>query len=219
MAINITETVNTAAFENGYTAEQGAQPDYLATGMVNDVELLAVRIVELIEGGECCTFVRYAPDNTKPTETVDSVIVLPTGVERLFKDVAAAIQFVLKIGFGGQASSPIELVRKIVSKPMADPVHYAKTQYTTLSKELEIATASVDTINKKLDMATGIGWSEYPTHSNEYAAYSQIERASTAIADWQAMLDGKVTDLADTLTTAGIDPATFANIPVPPVTP
>ena len=212
MALNVTEAVNTAAFENNYTAEQGAQPEYLAQGLVNDVELLAVRIVELVEGGECCIFVRHAPDTTKPDATVDAVIIQPNGAERVYKDVAQAIQAVLKIGFGGQVDAPIELVRKIVSKPMTDPVHYAKSQYTALKKELDIATTSSEAMSKKLEMAMNIGWSAYPTHSSEYAAYSQINSSAAAIAEWHAMLDDKVGNLAETLTSAGIDPATFANI-------
>ena len=209
MAINTTEAVNTAAFENGYTAEQGAQPEYLAIGSVNDVELLNVRVVELVENGECCIFARYAPAVDTPDVTVDAVIIQPSGAEKIYKDVAQAIQTVLKIGFGAQVDAPVELVRKISSKAMSDPVHYAKSQYTALDKELTVANTSLDAINKKLEMASNIGWNGYPTHSSEYAAYSQIDRAATAIGEWQAMLETKVADLADTLTTAGIDPATL----------
>ena len=216
MALNINEAVSTAAYNSGFVDTTDGQPDYIVAGMLGDVEIMGVRICELEPAGKSVVFVKYAPDKDKPDETIDALIIGTDGKERVFTDAAAAVTFAGKLNFGGEPDAPIELVRKIEHQALADPLTVAKSTYSGLVKELDATNAATAAISTKLDAATAIGWSEMPTHTAEFAAFSQLESATEALADYSTMLELKVGDLGTMLTGAGVDLSTLVKTTTTP---
>jgi hypothetical protein len=210
MALNITEAVNQAAFDNMFVDDAGAQPDYIAAGMVNDVSFDRVRIVELEPNGSCVVFGAYTPDETKPDEIINAVVIAPTGKEMIFKDSGAALSFANRMSYGDDPDYPIEYVRCIASKAVGDPVAIAKSQYAAHVKEAAFAADSVVAITPKLDSAAALGWDEKPLRSQERIAYGRYEQAQAALEDWEASVAERTAKLRDVLVAAGINPATVA---------
>lgn len=220
MALNITEAVNQAAFDNMFVDDAGAQPDYIAAGMVNDVAFTSVRIVELEPNGSCVVFGAYTPDETKPDEIINAVVIAPTGKEMVFKDSGAALTFVNRMSYGDDPDYPIEYVRCIVSKAVGDPVAIAKSQYAAHVKEAALAADAVVAIGPKLDSAVALGWDEKPLRSQERIAHGRYEQAQTALEDWKAAVDERTANLRDVLVAAGINPTSVALDTTPaPTTP
>lgn len=222
MALNITEAVNQAAFDNMIVADSGSQPAYIAAGMVNDVAFTSVRIVELEPNGSCCIFGAYTPDEDKPDEIINAVVIAPTGKEMIFRDSVAALTFVNRMSYGDDPDYPIEYVRCVVSKAIGDPVAIAKSQYAAHVKESAVASDAVTVIAPKVESAIALGWDAMPLRSQERIASSRYEQAQAALEEWEASVTERTAKLRDVLVAAGINPTSVAldtTTPTPTPTP
>lgn len=180
-------------------------------GLLNDIAVSEVNVVETDASGKAVMFVvtsnASGADVTRP-------VVNSSGDVRIFADAASAMSIARKSNLPDGGDVVVTKFAKV--QTLGDPVASLKTAHKVAVTELALANKGLGVLVPKIAAAQSLHWDTAPDGSAEKAEYADYMAKQVAMNEWKTILGSKVANLAQGLTSAGIDPATYLPLPVKP---
>ena len=185
----------------GITAPEIQATPVLET-LLNDYKVGDVAIVQVDDSGRCIALaavqVASEPASIRPVATSNGDI-------KLFGDMGAAYPMVKRAKL--QPGAEVTFFRKLTSSAIGDPVANLKARYKSFKAEKAVVDKVKLSIDSKVTAAVALGW-DVSVGTPERAEYDDYLVRRTATNESIAFCAAKITALAQSLTAAGIDPAT-----------
>lgn len=190
-----------AATAIGVVVTPGALP--IVDQLLNDVEVSKVEAAEVTAKGKCLVLVTVVTEDGNEVRPVADA----NGSVKLFADGAAVVALAKRSNLPGGSS--VSIVKRAANNPVGDPITALKTQHKAAVREAAAALKPANDLVAKVSGATSLGWNTDPVGSATRAEYEDLIDRQDTIAEWKDKCDARVTQLANALTAAGINPSTY----------
>lgn len=185
------------------TLGQGGIGQGVAEGSLNDkpVKQQAAVVVEVAPGRQAIAVIMDDDGNggqvARPVAGSDGGI-------KLYGNIQAAVAAMRRAGIGGVN---VNMADKAAS--VGDPVKTLIAKHKSAVKEKTSVDSVVVDIASKIASAQALHWDTASPESPEGAEYADYLRRQAVVTEYQTAMSTLVQSLADSLTAAGIDPATY----------
>lgn len=195
MSIKNNAFIAAAALALGVTVDAGASP--ICEGMLNDVSVTKFGAAEVDGTGRVLVLVTVAGVVRPVADSVGNV--------RLYSDGNAAVALAKRSNIAPGVQ--VVFVKKVASGAVGDPIVALKSKYKKFKAEAAVSLKQKTAIASKIAAAAALGWDD-AVGTPEGFEYLDMQARATSVDEWKAYNDAKVTELAASLTAAGIDPVT-----------
>lgn len=168
----------------------------IVEGLVNDKTVTDAKVYENdAKTGRCFLLVKIGADWRPVADSAGSV--------RLYANVQAATNVVARNG-----AVPVAVTLKEKESSITDPVKMLIARHKSMKAEDTKAEAAETSIDGKVAAAAALGW-DVAVGTPEAAEYADLLARQVAVTEWHVYTVAQLAALAASLTTAGINPATY----------
>lgn len=169
----------------------------IVESLVNDKVVTAWNVYEVDSlSGRAMLVATIGGVNRGVTDTAGDV--------RVYANVQAAVSVAKRNGGGDNVA--VHLAEKATS--VGDPIKALIARHKSMKAEDTKATAGKASIDGKVSAAAALGWNT-AVGTPEADEYADLLARQTAVGEWKTYTAATLTSLGDSLTTAGINPATY----------
>lgn len=185
------------------TLGSGELSNAVAEGGLNDrpIKPQAAVVVEVAPGRQA---VAVVVDDDGSGGQVARPVAGSDGGVKLYGSIQAAVAAMRRAGIG---AVNVNMASKAAG--VGDPVKTLIAKHKSAVKEKALVDSVVADVAAKIASAQALHWDTASPESPEGAEYADYLRRQAVVTEYQAAMSTLVQSLADSLTAAGIDPATY----------